>query len=116
MSLTTFVEPAFFDDRDLIHGGSINTLSPSLGWLRAAGHAGGASDTVRSTRDKRGAVRVGAPSWALRPFGSVAGRAFGIAREPGSQGEFFPWGPILREKHGVPKELNVHRLCTKALP
>lgn len=86
VSLTTFVEPAFFDDRDLIHGGSINTLSPSLGWLRAAGHAGGASDTVRSTRDKRGAVRVGAPSWALRPFGSVAGRAFGIAREPGSQG------------------------------
>lgn len=52
--LTTFVEPAFFDDRNLIHGGSINTLSPTLGQLRAAGHAGGTSGTVQSTRDKRG--------------------------------------------------------------
>lgn len=31
-----------------------------------------------------------APSWTLRPFGSVAGQAAGIAREPGRA---LPLGP-----------------------
>lgn len=94
------MKPAFFDDRYLIHGGSINTLSPSLRELKAAGHAGGSSDTVQSTRNKRGAVKVGrmcpAPFWVQRQalwLCSLPARELGrvLLLGPSSEGE--TWVP-----------------------